>query len=185
MKDIKDLFEVWNKWVKDDDRLLSEQTPAGSPLEDEEDAPPPAKPKNTGVTAGSLSTKALASSGELKQTLATAIEDLPDTSTNVKDLPDTSAKAPQTDREKVLSIGKKIGANVTPASVRSKSGAGGSLSRADEKVVQGVIDLQRRLVQAGFAPQQVNGKPFVDGIFGKNTANAITRSYYGKKVKKQ
>ena len=43
--------------------------------------------------------------------------------------------------------------------------------------LQKVRELQQALVQAGLAPNEINGKPFVDGKFGRNTLEVVKKLY--------
>ena len=50
--------------------------------------------------------------------------------------------------------------------------------KANPQAVQKIIELQTMLVQLKLAPAKLkNGKPFVDGIFGKSTIAAISNIY--------
>lgn len=51
---------------------------------------------------------------------------------------------------------------------------------AKPETVKKVIELQSMLVKSGLAPSQLkNGKPFVDGVFGRSTMNALRKMYSG------
>ena len=51
---------------------------------------------------------------------------------------------------------------------------------AKPETVKKVIELQSMLVKSGLAPSQLkNGKPFVDGVFGRSTINALRKMYSG------
>lgn len=64
-----------------------------------------------------------------------------------------------------------------PAAGPLPAGAKIPKNSGKKAALQKVRELQQALVQAGLAPNEINGKPFVDGKFGRNTLEVVKKLY--------
>ena len=67
--------------------------------------------------------------------------------------------------------------NKVPAAGPLPAGAKIPKNSGKKVALQKVKELQQALVQAGLAPKEINGKPFVDGMFGRNTLEVVRKLY--------